>query len=516
MTRPYDLHVEFEKTAEDGALAGVVTIVVCEDCTCRKLLLWPGRSADGGDFLPQGPAQTLADWIEWRAGETYHYPFSASAEPDGSGVWGVRTQVHRVGEWEPDPEQVLLAAPVAQLVLAQPDLAAAPRLPALAAGGPELLGWHGSATPSLVEDVSLEFDREARAFHFGDEISGAVTFTPARDLVDYRVGLDYQWRIHGQTERRSGEHHPVAISAQSTWQAGEAYRLPFRFSIPDGPRTSHGHSEKLDWYVWPVLIPLDGSETLELLQAEAEIELTGRPETDYVLKVDNLSPAAHDHLRSALITLLLALLGPVAVALLANLLSLGLALSHERTVVSSLGTAGAFLILIVGLVVGLRELINQGLAEYHLGIVGVHIAGAGEVKPTVSLQPRRDVRLQGIKLALKVYEVTVVREGTGQTTKRRAIFSRTGKLRLEQRVAARDNWSRTFALPFPPNLPATRGVPGSTSTAIVWRAKLTILQHHRPPWRQSYTLNVNYARVETSHFSYYEAKEMYQLEPLTL
>jgi hypothetical protein len=511
MSLPYDLHVEFEKTGEDGVLAGAVTVTVCVDCTCRKLLLWTGKSSSGGNFETLGKAQTLADWAEWRAGETYRYPFAVSAEPAGD--CGVRTQVHRIGEWAPDPEEVFLAVPVTHLVPAQPT-------PFEAQSPPEFtpVGWQFRSTGleglAPVEDVALEFDRENLSFDFGDAITGFVSFTAARDLIDCRMGLDYQWRTHGQTERCSGEHHPVSVSAQSTWQARQAYRLPFRFSIPDGPRTSHGHIEKLDWYVWPVLIPLDGSEPAELLQAEAEIELTGRPEKGYVLNVDDLSPAARDHLKTSVVILMVALLLPVGVYFVASVFSLGLAVSDDRTVVSTLGTVGALIILVAGLLAGLNELINRGIAEYYLGIVGVHIAGAGKVQATVTLQPRRNVRLQAIKLALKVYEDITIRQGTRSTTKRRAIFDRIGKLRLEQRVAAGDIWSRTFALPFPPNLPGMGSRPGGTDTAIVWLATLTILQHGRPPWRQSYALKVKYAKVEASHLLFDEAKEMYQLEIL--
>ena len=485
MTLPYDLNVRFDEVSEAGSLSGSVLVIVRNSCTCRKLLLHPGsKQRDNEVFCRHGHTQTLADWDEWRPGETYSYPFTFKVDGTSANP-GVETEVHRIGEWDADPVQLWMAESAQRTPeeshLTNEDSPSGP------AAVPQRSTTSTTEASSLVENVSLEFDRNNMEFAFGEEITGSVTFVPAQALADCRVGLDYQWRTHGKTPRRSGEHHPVSISMQSSWKARKRYRLPFCFSIPSGPRTSHGHSEKLDWYVWPVLIPLDGTTPRPLVQAETEIELYPAQQEGKGLVVKKQS-VRHSHLFSSIFLILVSMfLGGVF------LITIPLAFSA----LDAKGFLVYFFFMLAFCLfpfyLSIQNLLERGIAELRLGKVRADFDGVGEVKVVVLLRPRHNVYLKRMSLRIEVQEKTTVREGTGSTTTTRQIFSSGKTKNVIKRVSAGKEWTEEITVSIPPSLPPSqvRRQGRSVKVAIVWQAYLTIKQMEgRRSWHKEYTLKV--------------------------
>ena len=484
MTLPYELHVEFEELADDGTLAGTVSVRAREGCTCRKLLLRLDRRHDGdGELQVEGPPHKLVDWDEWWADETYTYPFSVDL--DGAPAAGLTTEVHRIGEWEPDPEQVWLVPQGAKPVATgaqphqeeiEPKLVPNSETPIIGATEEE----------PLIQDVILEFDRGDRDFAFGDEISGTVTFIPAQDLVGYRLELSYQWRTHGQTERRSGERHRVIISPQLSWNAGRRYRAPFAFSIPSGPRTSHGHGEKLDWYVWPVLT-LENGDPVDFLLAETEIALFPSLEGETGLVVEK-QEIRSDTLVSSLAVLTTSLIGVALLVLNWRWIWDFYGRGGLAEALAILAGAAPFLLVVHSA----RNLLHRGIAEYRLGTVHLIIGGMGEVQAIVSVRPRRKSLLNAIRMKLRSVERTRVGQGSSATTKERTLFRESAHLDVEEVVVPDTEWSGSLSIPLRSDLPTTDKYSfGNTTVSIDWHVEIEILQDGWRKWHSKSQIRVS-------------------------
>lgn len=483
MTFAYDLHVQFESATED-AVTGQVSVTVHEACTCRKLILRPFGVGDGAENWQafDGQDQNLADWVEWRPNETYRYPFSISVGGVPSDQFALATEVHLIGELDLDPVQVWPVAWTGEQLQhaepkAQPLLAPMQLLPSTPP----------SDRCSLVGEVTLELDRSNPEYAFGEDITGTVTFIPAQDLVDFLLGLDWQWRSHGLMERRSGGHHPVAIARQLSWEAGKEYTASFQFSVPSGPRTSHAYSEKLDWYVWPVLIPLDGSPPEQLLQAESQIHLQPRAQGGPRWVITSGTPQTQSH--KHFLTFAASLVAAIVLALL-----------HEPLwEVARRGELGLviLLILILAILAGLSKsaypIILTGLAELLLGPVRVKFPNGEQVKATVSFCPHRTVRLRRLTLGLKIEEVRYVQQGTSTRKKRKLLFSTKAHNRLDDVVKADEDWRGHVAIAIHPTFPASSHVLSrdkNTTVVIDWTAAITLSVRGWFSWRRRFQLSV--------------------------
>lgn len=101
-----------------------------------------------------------------------------------------------------------------------------------------------------MDDVQVLFDRTDRLYRFGDQVRGTMIINAAWDFTCSEVQISYSWRTHGRGDRDKGPESSITLSAvKIPLRKGEHREFPFRFDVPMGPVTYHGHKLNVDWYL---------------------------------------------------------------------------------------------------------------------------------------------------------------------------------------------------------------------------------------------------------------------------
>jgi hypothetical protein len=97
-------------------------------------------------------------------------------------------------------------------------------------------------------DISVELDEPAREYAPGDEVTGTVTVRVDKDCDCDGLTVSQVWSTHGRGNRTSGGEVSETLFS-GNWAAGTTSSYPFRFSVPNGPYSYHGHNLNIDWYI---------------------------------------------------------------------------------------------------------------------------------------------------------------------------------------------------------------------------------------------------------------------------
>jgi hypothetical protein len=100
-----------------------------------------------------------------------------------------------------------------------------------------------------MHQMQVLFDRADRLFRFGDEVTGRVVTVAGSDLRCRKVRISYSWRTHGKGDRDKGGADKLMLAEEVFLTKGERQDFSFRFKVPVGPVTYHGHHLNVDWYV---------------------------------------------------------------------------------------------------------------------------------------------------------------------------------------------------------------------------------------------------------------------------
>ena len=243
-------------------------------------------------------------------------------------------------------------------------------------------------------DLAIVFARPNRTYRGGDELSGTVHVQVNQDVRCDGLIVEHFWQTHGQGNTATGPKESSVVF-QGNLQAGQAYSYPFRFTVPDGPPTYHGHYLNVDHYI----------------QARVDIPWAIDPKLkeEYLLLPDereygNLPPDRNQQPR-----------------LMGQVLKLGLPVGVAMIVAGVLVLFPCGIVLIpLGCLVVFAAL-RQSLAEKKIGKVELHwgslrVAPGGEVPLALSFTPRQSCTLNGITANLLAVEQCVSGSGRNKST----------------------------------------------------------------------------------------------------
>lgn len=270
-------------------------------------------------------------------------------------------------------------------------------------------------------DLYMVFDREDPTYQIGEEVVGAVRISVNKDSACKRIFLRKEWRTHGRGNRDHGGREEIDLTAgeQVHLRAGEEKNLAFRFPVPNGPVSYHGHYLNVDWYARvQVDIPWAADP-----KVEKEFLVVPGPEPGSVEQGDVRSKGVD--LTTANLSAAkgcFALFGLVFV--LAGLSTMGVGLFMIPTEGGWVGKAVfagiGMLFTLVGLGIGWFAMRNK-LARRKLGEVTVETEPR-DVRPgqtlvtTVRCAPQVGTRLESISATLRGNEVAVSGSGTNRST----------------------------------------------------------------------------------------------------
>jgi hypothetical protein len=270
-------------------------------------------------------------------------------------------------------------------------------------------------------------------------------------------------------------------------QAGKHYFWRFSFTVEDGPATSRGYNEKLDWYAWPVL-KVVGDPPVPLKAAESEFLLAaGQAGQDSQYRLISKENQASASWASVIVGLLL----PVFV------LALWVAFfdfpSLKRFIESELlGTVALSVALfsLVWMVVSVQMIYRYLLAELKLGEVSVDITSGSHpnyFQACARGRARGGVTITGCELKLKITEITEVQDGSRSKTERKILWQSRGQTEQRQIIAASELFEAVATVGnLPAGLPVIRENP-----KIEWTATIRICLQRWPNWQKSYRLHVD-------------------------
>lgn len=97
-------------------------------------------------------------------------------------------------------------------------------------------------------DLSIELDVSREVFHPGDEVSGQVIVETDDSVRCDGLSVEMLWSTHGRGSTASGEPEVLELY-EGEWVGSTHMRYPFRFTLPAGPVTYHGHYLNVGWFV---------------------------------------------------------------------------------------------------------------------------------------------------------------------------------------------------------------------------------------------------------------------------
>ena len=95
-------------------------------------------------------------------------------------------------------------------------------------------------------DLTIELDQPREVFHPGDTISGHVVVETDSDVRCDGLDVVLRWRTHGRGTVATGNADTVRLF-EGEWTGASTLRYAFRFTVPDGPVTYHGHYLNVAW-----------------------------------------------------------------------------------------------------------------------------------------------------------------------------------------------------------------------------------------------------------------------------
>tara|TARA_R110002049_G_scaffold50370_1_gene142944 strand:+ start:33499 stop:34917 length:1419 start_codon:yes stop_codon:yes gene_type:complete len=318
-------------------------------------------------------------------------------------------------------------------------------------------------------DLSIEIDGGDRIYTGGDIITGVVRVNADKDVNCSGLQVRTLWATHGRGNVDS-EEADSKILFTGQWVAGEEQEYRFELNVGGWPPTYHGHYLNVDHYI----------------EARAKIPWGFDPKATVPFRLHATHPNEETAKRSNVIELK----GPAAA--LVGLVFLSVFLGMGFAMAASFGwiilVAFFALPLFGGLFVAFRFLLPKwALGEVVCEIDTEQVSPGQEVTGELTIQPRKNVSINGITLKLSAKERCVSGSGSNRTTHTHQIFDQTYK--VEDTTSLRPNEKRRFPLCF--QLPTT--APYSLDLGnndLIWSANVNVDIPRWPDWRKTISLNV--------------------------
>lgn len=313
-------------------------------------------------------------------------------------------------------------------------------------------------------DLQIVFDRANRTFRPGEEVSGTVHVRVNRDVRCDGLVIEHFWQTHGSGNTATGPKQTNVVF-QGDWRAGEAFSYPFRFPVPDGPPTYHGHHLNVDHYIHA---RVDVPWAIDPRHKEEYLLLPGQREHG------NLSPAHHRQHKNK-----------------QQILKLGLPVGLAMILAGLLCFPFGLLLIPIALIVLFASL-RKSLAEKRIGKVELRwgslcVAPGGQVHLGLSFTPRKSTTLHGITAKLAAVEQCVSGSGTNKTTHTHKVHEHTVTLAGQGQLVAGEPIQLDTAVP----IPQTNAFSFSASdNNLTWSVEVRIDVPIWPDWTQTRVLTL--------------------------
>jgi hypothetical protein len=364
--------------------------------------------------------------------------------------------------------------------------------------------------PMNIMDVQVLFDRADRRYRFGDEVSGKVIVSAEHfDFTFSKVWFAYGWRTHGKGDRDKGGEDDLILAAEKTsLRAGEHKEFSFRFQVPNGPVTYHGHYLNVDWYLTAHVIGPPGA----VFECEQDFLLLGGDPTG-AIDLGHKEVALQD----------IPVRSPVEPSSSTGLLEVkagGPKSSSPHSRIKKLILSSAWWIGILGFtVLGFGTTFGLGRDAIRWGIVGIFVAvaiaaiyygvvtyafrqrlemGGVWVKPAivypgchvnchVDFRTKKEAYLHNIKASIYAQECVSRTVGTTTQTDHYTVSERTLVKPFDEQVSEGRSISFDCVLPVEADAPATFD---STNNHLEWKIRLEVELERWLGWDKTFPITV--------------------------
>jgi hypothetical protein len=316
----------------------------------------------------------------------------------------------------------------------------------------------------------------------GEALTGHVVVDVDADVRCRKLTVDFGWRTHGSGNRASGNPQRLVLF-EGEWQGGELLRYPFRFDVPAGPDTYHGHHLNVDWY----------------LTANADIPWAFDPKAEVDLLMDARSSDRYDHgpqFTSGMNTM--GVVGSIAGTMMGVFLIgfSSLFVCVGGFAVSEDGLFGLIFLLMPLIFMGAGFYVifrawRSKMAETLLGEVSVEVPDSlspGETfTALVHIEPVREVTLNALKLTFNGTERVVRGSGTNTTTYTHEVHNETHASAQGRTIAAGEHAIFEQSFTVPADAGASFAAPSNT---LIWKLGVHFDIPRFPDWVGDYVVAV--------------------------
>jgi hypothetical protein len=328
-------------------------------------------------------------------------------------------------------------------------------------------------------DVSVHLDHTEAPIEAGQDVLGHVHLTSDTGIEVRGVALEVAWRTEGSGNPASGTTAEMDLLPEPTrLRRGETRRVRFRFEAPPGPLTYEGKHLRV----------------VNFLRASADIRWARDPAAElvYVLRPSRQQVTGF---QGPMLQLSEVPPGPARVrarprstelAMAAGLLALGAGAalvagfagfpSHIQTVVGVL----AVVAIASAVVVPFRSrLAERRLGRVELVLDQAVVVPGDTIRVALSFEPRSDLRLQGITVALRGREQVVRGGGKSQSVHRHRFTHAEAPLAGALSAARGQRVALWAPLPVAPGCPCSFR---ARSNRLDWEVEVRIAIAGWPDW----------------------------------
>lgn len=378
-------------------------------------------------------------------------------------------------------------------------------------------------------DLSIELDVSREVFHPGDEVSGQVVVQTDDSVRCDGLSVEMLWATHGKGTVARGEPEVLQLY-EGEWTGSTHMRYPFRFTVPSGPVTYHGHYLNVGWFVRACAdVPwkIDPKAEAEIVVASGEDEgqsadwrqqFTAGYQEDLAALVaearqasDGVSAGADGKLRLSLADARAKMFSSPGAAV-ASCGCLGLLLIFPLIFVVMFAMAGwdginsaragdwagavpglimggilvgAVLLVVVGLVRQRMLASRFGTIDFALDPDNVHPGESAAIR--ISFTPRKDAELEKGVIRLEGYERVVSGSGTNRTTRRHVVHEEELEFCGARRLMNRQPVVLEGEIPVPSDAPPSFDAPNNE---LEWKVHARLHIARFPDWHGSRQLVV--------------------------
>ncbi len=315
-------------------------------------------------------------------------------------------------------------------------------------------------------DLLIELDEPNRVYLGGEKIGGVVRVRVGDKVQCNGLTVRTVWKTHGRGNVDSGTTESEVVFS-GEWQANQDLEYRFELTVGDWPPTYQGHYLNIDHYV----------------EAVADIPWAFDPQVSQVFL---MRPAGG---RDAVATKSVAVKGGIVGNIIGGVVIVFVLFFCLMSAINPFMWVIGSIIALVSFAIWLLRVF---LPKYFLGEVDGSLErdsySPGEnVVGKLSIRPRRNVMINGIRLRFEAREQVVSGSGTNRTTHRHIFFEHEQSLQQATMLKAEQLHEFPFSIQLPADAVYTVDL---SDNDLIWSASLVVDIPRWPNWRKELLLAV--------------------------